>query len=81
VDGKDFLVWQRGLGLTAQPNKTTGDANGDGAVNAADLAIWKTQFGTSPAAAAAAGVPEPASGMMALAVASLLPWARKRFTH
>jgi hypothetical protein len=81
VDGKDFLVWQRGLGLTAQPNKSTGDANGDGAVNSADLAIWKTQFGTSPAAAAAAGVPEPASGLIALAAAGLLPWARKRLSH
>jgi hypothetical protein len=36
VDGADFLVWQRGFGLAGQPNKSTGDANGDGNVNADD---------------------------------------------
>ncbi|BBO31214.1 dockerin type I domain-containing protein [Lacipirellula parvula] len=77
VDGTDFLTWQRGFGLTGQPNKSTGDANGDGAVNAADLTIWKTQFGTNPGAAvAAASVPEPATG--ALAVGALAGVAMRR---
>jgi hypothetical protein len=77
VDGADFLAWQRGFGLTGQPNKSTGDANGDGAVTAADLAIWKQQFGTNPGAAAAvASVPEPATG--ALAVGALAAVARRR---
>jgi lysophospholipase L1-like esterase len=41
IDGGDFLTWQRGLGLSGQSNKSTGDANGDGNVNGAD-AIQRT---------------------------------------
>ncbi|MBA3482238.1 MAG: PEP-CTERM sorting domain-containing protein [Pirellulales bacterium] len=66
VDGNDFLIWQRGLGVgTTQP---TGDADGNGSVNALDLAVWKAQFGM-PAMQAVAAIPEPASvGLAALAV-------------
>jgi hypothetical protein len=63
VDGKDFLLWQRGQGGAG--NNSQGDANGDGQVNGADLTIWKTQFGTSPAIGAAAAVPEPSSVIIA----------------
>ena len=62
VDGRDFLTWQRGLGLTGQPNKSTGDANGNGTVDAADLAVWRAQFGDEPGIG---GIPEPASGLLA----------------
>jgi hypothetical protein len=55
VDGNDFLIWQRGLGVGT--DNATGDANGSGAVDAADLAVWRSQFGT-PAVGA---VPEPAT--------------------
>ena len=61
VDGADFLTWQRGLGLTGQPDATTGDADDDGDVDAADLALWKSHFGGTPAVAAVGAVPEPAS--------------------
>jgi hypothetical protein len=62
VDGADFLVWQKGQGLTGQTDKSHGDANGDGSVNAGDLSVWQQTFGTSPTAAVAVtGVPEPAS--------------------
>jgi hypothetical protein len=64
VDGNDFLKWQRGLGMTSQTNNQNGDANGDGSVTAADLAIWKTKFGGPGATAAASAVPEPASFAM-----------------
>jgi pectate lyase len=40
VDGRDFLIWQRGFGLTEQENNSLGDANG----NEGDLAIWQTQY-------------------------------------
>lgn len=66
VDGNDFLIWQRNNGLSAGGVNTNGDANGDGAVNAADLALWKSGFGLPPAVAAVSAVPEPLSGTMAL---------------
>lgn len=75
ADGADFLAWQRGNGLTTGATKAQGDANSDGAVNADDLALWKSQFGGGGFAGpgvlargvvtyvggAVAAVPEPAS--------------------
>jgi autotransporter-associated beta strand protein len=78
VDGGDFLTWQRGNG---QPGDLAdGDANGDDVVNAADLAIFQTQFGTAGGAAPAiAGVPEPtAIALAAMAMAAALGAGRRR---
>ncbi|MCA9258639.1 MAG: hypothetical protein KDA61_05545, partial [Planctomycetales bacterium] len=44
VDGFDFLAWQRGFGA-ADAVKDEGDANSDGKVNDADLAVWEGAFG------------------------------------
>jgi hypothetical protein len=49
VDGRDFLVWQRG----GSPNPRS----------ASDLAVWQEAYGVAPAVAAVA-VPEPASGLI-----------------
>ncbi len=58
VDGRDFLIWQRGFGTGS--TFATGDANGDGLVNDADLAIWQAQYGTVPELQASTiAVPEP----------------------
>jgi hypothetical protein len=79
VDGKDFLIWQRGFGAAGA--LATGDANGDLAVNDADLTIWKTQFGTdpTPVVGAAAAVPEPTTlGLAGLALVGTLAAARRR---
>lgn len=47
VDGKDFLIWQRNVGTTGDPNtgRPDGDANRDFTVDAADLAIWEEEYG------------------------------------
>ena len=42
VDGRDFLIWQRGFGTGTSLSQ--GDANNDGSVNAADLAIWQDRY-------------------------------------
>jgi hypothetical protein len=62
VDGRDFLVWQRG----GSPNPRS----------AADLALWKTNFGTAVAAAGA--VPEPGSLVLALAALGMVAAAARR---
>ena len=68
VDGADFLIWQRGLGVGA--TNAAGNADGDADVDAADLAIWKTQFGTGvPAVGAIGAVPEPAGGVLIMLAA------------
>jgi hypothetical protein len=58
VDGHDFLVWQQGQGGAG--DHSAGDANGDNLVNADDLTLWKSQFGSS----AVSAVPEPAAAVL-----------------
>jgi hypothetical protein len=63
VDGNDFLIWQRGVGVGN--NNSTGDANASGTVDGADLAVWRAEFGPAGLAAASA-VPEPASAALVM---------------
>ena len=74
VNGSDFLIWQRNLGMTVGAQKSNGDADADGDVDAADLAIWKGGFGaTAATTASVATVPEPSAAALVLsAVAGLL---------
>jgi len=65
VDGVDFLIFQRGVGLVGQTDNSNGDADGSGTIDAADLAVWQTQYGAAPPLTASiASVPEPASAML-----------------
>lgn len=64
VDGNDFLRWQRGDGV---------------APTAANLNLWKANFGAGGASGAAAAVPEPAGVSLALAAAGVgLAMSRRR---
>lgn len=79
VDGNDFLIWQRGFGMTEGASLEDGDANGDGAVNESDLEIWEGQYGTSGLlTTAATAVPEPATCLSLLLAAGLCPNVRRR---
>jgi hypothetical protein len=77
VDGADFITWQQGLGGAGSSNMT-GDADGSGAVDAADLEIWTRKFGTPQSVGAAASVPEPAAA--AIAALAIAAFARQRRT-
>jgi hypothetical protein len=65
IDGLDFLIWQRGLGLTGQASGSTGDADADGDVDGHDLDVWRANFDTGASAAADAAVPEPRMWLLA----------------
>ncbi len=49
VDGRDFLIWQRGFGSTGTKLPEEGDANGDMDVDGDDLSIWQSNFGAQRA--------------------------------
>jgi hypothetical protein len=46
VDGRDFLIWQRGAGTTPA-DKADGDATGNNVVDSQDLAVWQETYGRS----------------------------------
>jgi hypothetical protein len=79
VDGVDFLIWQRGFGLSGQVDNSHGDADFNGTVAAADLAIWETQYGNPPPfAATLAIVPEPSIAVLLIGLSAIGILARPR---
>jgi hypothetical protein len=47
INGRDFLMWQRGFGTPAPTAvKADGDADNDTDVDGADLVIWQDQYAT-----------------------------------
>ena len=78
VDGADFLIWQRHNG--ANGKLAQGDANEDGRVNDADLAVWRAQFGTPrPQPPRANAVPEPCVAAATAAIVAAQPFIVRRF--
>ncbi|MBA3485436.1 MAG: hypothetical protein H0T51_26880 [Pirellulales bacterium] len=62
VDGEDFLIWQRGVGVGT--TQEAGDANESSMVDGDDLSVWRAQFtGTLLIAAA---VPECSGKLLAI---------------
>lgn len=57
VDGRDFLVWQRGFGSGSLAGTSAGDGDGDGFVGSTDLEVWQDNYG------------QPANSSTALAAA------------
>ena len=72
VDGRDFLLWQRG----GSPNGTPG-----GPVSAADLADWQANYGFPPLTATSTAVPEPGTLVLlivVLIVVLIVSWSVER---
>ena len=75
VDGRDFLIWQRGFGaeqLTA--SAADGDADADRDVDAADLTIWKNNYGAMQAIQAAL-IQATDSDVEAAAISPIQNWS------
>lgn len=68
VDGGDYVVWRKNVGLASDATQSQGDANGDGAVDNTDYGIWREQFGTSPGAGSAAAMAAPGSGFAVVTI-------------
>jgi hypothetical protein len=64
VDGDDFATWEAAFGQTA-----AGDTNNDGVSDGSDFLTWQRNF-TGPALSnvSAAGVPEPTTAILGLAL-------------
>lgn len=85
IDINDYVVFATTFGSTAD---LRADGNGDGLVNAADYTVWRDGFGLAMDAEtsslidssflSAIGVPEPASGLLAVVLTSSLLGRRPR---
>ncbi len=62
VDGRDFLIWQRG----GSPSPLSGG----------DLADWQANYGVGPLTAASVAVPEPTTAVCALLMALAIAYHR-----
>lgn len=69
VDGADLTDWQIHFGTTDNPFEFA-DGNGDGDSDGADFLAWQRQLGNGQASTLAASgtIPEPSTGMIALAL-------------
>ncbi len=64
VDGRDFLVWQRG--------------GSPGPLSSGDLALWRGQYGNPPLVATSKAVPEPAGTCLLAIGAGLITMLRRK---
>ncbi len=78
VDGSDFLIWQRNVGVSSGATNAQGDTDGNGAVNGTDLANWRTRYGLPSASASAAAIPEPATTALVITAAACLLHGRRK---
>ncbi len=79
ADGRDFLTWQRELGVATVVGDGA-DGNGDGMVDNLDLEIWQRQYGESinEELSGFVAVPEPTCSLLIFGmVLSWLAGSRK----
>jgi len=83
VDSADYVVWRKMLGQSV-PRGTSADGDGNGAVEAPDLNVWHTEFGSASGGGGLGGnaVPEPATAAaLLLASACYQMHVRRRGPH
>lgn len=74
VDGADLLVWKSAFG-----KNSAADADGDGDSDGADFLAWRQASQLGNTAAAAVGVPEPATCVLIMAAGAGWLQCRRRF--
>ncbi len=78
VDGRDFLIWQRGFGLSGQLDNNLGDANFDGTIDELDLVVWQGQYAIGPLVAESTAIPEPCTLLLGTLASVGMLWWRGR---
>jgi subtilisin family serine protease len=53
INGRDFLIWQRGFGITTGATAAQGDADSDGDVDDDDLQMWRDEYAQETGSVAA----------------------------
>jgi hypothetical protein len=82
ADTSDYVVWRRTMG-TSVARGVAADGDGDGTITLAEYNVWRAKCGTnySPGSGAAiepAAIPEPATGVLALAILLAMLAVRRR---
>jgi hypothetical protein len=79
VDAADYILWRKTLNSAASPAGSGADGNKNELIDSGDYTYWRLRFG-NPASGFASGssVPEPASSVFMLLVASLAFGQRRR---
>jgi hypothetical protein len=76
VNAADYVLWRKTLGQDVARG-TGADGDGNGTIEAADLAVWQAEYGTTRSGSGGA-VPEPTTGSILLMLSVWLLVQRRR---